>query len=150
LPKKTTRELLPKGWSENAQSLNHFSKIGDPYGQEAALNNMGDTYFKMKLFDVAKQHYEQSLSLAKLYDDLEGVAMALRNMATLQMDTDYKDYNLSEALRIDFPSEMPNGAMLVHADKLQLTQVFENLISNALKYTGEEKEIVVCLESAEM
>jgi tetratricopeptide (TPR) repeat protein len=37
------------------------------------------------------------------------------------------------------------GEVWVAADKLQLTQVFENLISNALKFTGENKQIEISI-----
>jgi CHAT domain-containing protein/tetratricopeptide (TPR) repeat protein len=63
-------------------------QLGDVFGQENALTNMGYLYMDARSYDLAEQSFERSLALAEAQNSKEHVYNTLRVLARLAVQTD--------------------------------------------------------------
>ncbi|QQS39959.1 MAG: PAS domain S-box protein [Acidobacteriota bacterium] len=102
--------------------------------------------------DVAKIMQSSIETMSKLLDDLLDLSRVSQNRIVL----DPKRVDLEEVLqaaaaaaRSRYEDKRQNvltaiaGPLIVRGDSTRLEQIFSNLLSNACRYTGEEKDIVV-------
>jgi len=86
----------------------------------------------------------QVTHLSRLIDDLLDVARITRGTIQLQMQTIDLSAVIAESIEMASPLlEMPHEEALVDADPTRLAQVFQNLLTNASKYSGRRSRIEV-------
>jgi signal transduction histidine kinase len=68
------------------------------------------------------------------------------DFVTLARDTAEAYRPQLEKSGFDFKCELPEQALDVHADRDALAQVIVNLLSNAEKYSGSQREIILRIE----
>lgn len=81
------------------------------------------------------------LTLAKMDAGTTAFDMEILNLNTLLKNSRRKFTPLTEAAGINFQSEIPTEPALVSADGDSLTQVLDNLLDNALKFTTSGGQI---------
>lgn len=95
----------------------------------------------------------QARQLKRLVDDLLDVARVTSGKVALQCarvdvgaivrECVLAESARAEASRVRLSLDEPREALVVHGDPARLSQVFQNLVSNALKYTRPGGEVVV-------
>ncbi len=104
----------------------------------------------------------QVAQMSRLIDDLLDVARISRGKIDLRRETiELSDVLRSvldtarptaEKLKLELALALPQEPVWLNADPVRLTQVFNNLVNNALKYTGEggRIRITACLDGSEV
>jgi two-component system, OmpR family, sensor histidine kinase BaeS len=123
---------------------------------QARLAAMQDDVIPLNISEIERV-YRQTELLSRLVADLRTLSLAETGRLSLQK----REVDLSEVLQsvissFETSANLKNvqleftaqHSVLVHADADRLTQVFGNLLDNALRYTPENKRIEVRLESA--
>ncbi len=122
---------------------------------QAKLAAMQDQIIPLNAAELEKV-YKQTELLSRIVADLRILSLAKTGRLSLQKrDIDLtillqdivSSFETSAKLRnirLEFTAQHP---VLVHADGDRLTQVFSNLLDNALRYTPEQERIEVRLES---
>ncbi|MCO6510240.1 MAG: PAS domain S-box protein [Aridibacter famidurans] len=102
--------------------------------------------------DLAKIMQSSIETMAKLLDDLLDLSRVSQNRIALdmkQVDLEQVLQAAAAAARSRYEDKRQNvltaiaGPLVVRGDSTRLEQIFSNLLSNACRYTGEEKDIVV-------
>jgi len=95
----------------------------------------------------------QSAHLTRLIDDLLDVSRISSGKIRLQLDVFDVREAVRRAIEINWPVatehrdhikvDLPDEPVLVDADRTRLTQVFSNLLDNAIKYSDDDSEITI-------
>ncbi len=127
--------------------------IGNIMGSASIICNNANDVAKIKKF--GKIIYDSSNIMNNLVDDF--LNAALHDATKLEMK--FSEFNLTELISeilhlFQFPLSLKkqtvqfevNRPILVHSDKNKVQEIIENLISNSIKYSPKEKQIVIELK----
>ncbi|MEZ4861632.1 MAG: ATP-binding protein [Caldilineaceae bacterium] len=113
-----------------------------------------DDVYQLDKGEVARL-YDQTRHLHRLVNDLHELAQAEArrlplnlqdlDITTLVQQTVDMCEPLAEAQEIVLKTEVPPSPILVHADRQRLIQVFQNLLTNALRHTPPGGTITICV-----
>jgi signal transduction histidine kinase len=121
---------------------------------QARLAAMQDEVIPLNASEIERV-YKQTELLSRLIADLRTLSLAEAGRLSLQK----RDIDLGELIKHvvssfeapaklkDVQLELSARSLMIHADADRLTQVFSNLLDNALRYTPEQGRIKVGLES---
>ncbi|MGL4738361.1 MAG: ATP-binding protein [Cellulosilyticaceae bacterium] len=146
---KVNRELLKhmSMWFEKPigcikEDLRHLEAAQLSYGQEYVKMISSNTGRIQKMLEHimanGSERYSEEEVHYRLCDVVQEIKMVVESMQA---------YVMSEKKKITFCSEA--GALVLSLDPEKLEHILMNLISNALKYTKEGDEIIVCLRVEE-
>jgi signal transduction histidine kinase/CheY-like chemotaxis protein len=117
------------------------------------LNDLkpADPRIQQAVMRIARQARHQSVLIDDLLDlsrfqhgslELKMEAIDLREAVQHAFETLEPDFKLK---RLKLQSELPQQALLAHADQTRIAQIVINLLSNAVKFTASEGTITVRL-----
>jgi PAS domain S-box-containing protein len=164
---KVTQDLSQRRHSEaledTARRINDFIAVlaHELRNPLAPIRNAAEVLKSLKPGDAGQEAMvqaidRQSAQLARLVDDLLDISRITRGALSIQAESvDVADIvsRAVEAVRPLVESEKhtlkvsaPSGALVVHGDRVRLTQALTNVLGNAARYTDPGGQIVLRVE----